>query len=209
MELSNVSGLILAGGASRRMGQPKAALPLGGRTLLAHQTEKLRSLGIRDILLSGEILAPPEGTTVLPDRLPDRGPLGGLYTGLSAARTCACLVLSVDVPLLPASELRALLEAHRSGATLLSHNGTLEPLIGVYDCALAANILPLIAREGAPVRRLLEQIAVRLVEARCAEADLRNCNTPEDYRAVLQRFSETMPQRHAAEGTEESACIRF
>ncbi|WP_367272307.1 molybdenum cofactor guanylyltransferase [uncultured Dysosmobacter sp.] len=47
-------GIVLAGGASRRMGQSKAELPLLGRSLLEWQVEKFRAMGIADILLSGE-----------------------------------------------------------------------------------------------------------------------------------------------------------
>ena len=46
MEIKNVSGVVLAGGRSRRMGTKKADLKLGGRTLAEIQVQKLRNLGI-------------------------------------------------------------------------------------------------------------------------------------------------------------------
>ena len=70
--MDGVSGIILAGGKSARMGRDKASLPFGNGTLLTAQTDKLRSLGVTDIVLSGYA----EG--MVPDETPGCGPLGGL-----------------------------------------------------------------------------------------------------------------------------------
>ena len=51
--MDGISGIILAGGRSSRMGRDKAALPFGDGTLLSAQTKKLHALGITDILISG------------------------------------------------------------------------------------------------------------------------------------------------------------
>lgn len=82
----SLSGIVLAGGASRRMGTSKAELLLNGKSLLEWQVEKFRSLGITDILLSGRDCPALPGTRVIPDELPDRGPLSGLYSCFRAAK---------------------------------------------------------------------------------------------------------------------------
>ncbi len=199
MRPAQVSGCILAGGRSSRMGRDKAALLLGGRTLLALQAEKLRSLGLGELLISGTAALPGARTT--PDSLPDRGPLGGLYAALSAAAFPCCLAVSVDVPLIPVQTLRELIEAHRGGATLLCAEGRTEPLLGVYDCALAKQIYPLIAVSGAPVRALLDRVPVCRVAYTADPGLLINCNTPEEF-ARAERIWQT------ARGTaEEGAAI--
>ena len=96
------SMIILAGGKSLRMGTDKADLILGEKTFLQIQIEKEKQLGIEDIQVSGY-----RGTQctcpVTPDRIPGKGPLGGLEICLRRAKWEKCLVLSVDVPLVPVS----------------------------------------------------------------------------------------------------------
>lgn len=88
------SGVVLAGGASRRIGTSKANPLLAGRSLLAWQAEKLRILGIQDIMLSGKDCPELPGTRVIPDKLPGWSPLGGLYSCFHAAENARCMVLN-------------------------------------------------------------------------------------------------------------------
>ena len=183
-----VSGIILAGGQSSRMGRDKAELTLGGRTLLQIQTEKLRAAGIEDVLISGRREG-PEGTRCVPDRFPGRGPLAGLHACLEAANNPDCLVISVDVPLLPACVLEALLCAHQCGrndATLLAVRGRTEPLIGVYRSGLSREIAAILEGERYAVRFLLDRIRCGEVPFQGEDAWLLNCNTPEDYETLCR-----------------------
>lgn len=166
------------------MGRDKAALLLRGRTLAEHQAQKLLALGLRDVLMSGWAAEIP-GARFVPDELPALGPLSGIHACLGAAERDAVLFLSVDVPLVPLSTLRALLEAHAGGITLLSADGAAQPLIGVYDRALRAPAEEILRSGSTAVRRLLEAFPPRLVPYAGDPALLRNCNTPEDY-AILQ-----------------------
>lgn len=133
------SAVILAGGKSSRMGSCKAELPWGGKTLVEHQVNKIMALGIGDIMVSG-YSRPVDGTRYVPDIYPEKGPLGGIHACLCAANKAACFVISVDTPLFSPDEMKLLMEAHLAGdspITVAGHCGTLEPLIGVYDCDLS------------------------------------------------------------------------
>ena len=187
MDITRVSAAILAGGKSSRMGRDKAALPFGGETLLTYQARKLRALGVGELLLSGASEAVP-GAHVVPDLLPGRGPLGGLHACLSAASGEAVLVLSVDVPLVPASALAALIAAHAGGVTLLEHGGVTEPLIGVYDASLAPEAGRLLLEGVGAVRLLAERADFRTVAYDGDPALLLNCNTPADYQKALEQL---------------------
>ena len=84
--MPRVSGVILAGGRSRRMGgSPKALLPFGGRPLIEHIAETLRSV-LPDCLV---VTNTPElyallGLPMVGDVFPEGGSLGGIYSGLRA-----------------------------------------------------------------------------------------------------------------------------
>ncbi|MBR1659180.1 MAG: molybdenum cofactor guanylyltransferase [Oscillospiraceae bacterium] len=190
MDIENCSAAVLAGGLSTRMGRDKAALPLGGTTLLAHQVRKLRSLGIRDIMVSGSAL-PADHARFVPDLFPRRGPLSGIHACLLAAEREHVLFLPVDVPRVPSEALRALILAHAGGATVLRHGGKTEPLIGVYAKPLAAEAEALLQTETTAVRRLLERTDALAVEFAGEAALLMNCNTPEAYEAL--RLAGIMP----------------
>ncbi|MBR2894704.1 MAG: molybdenum cofactor guanylyltransferase, partial [Oscillospiraceae bacterium] len=142
-----MSGVILAGGMSRRMGKNKAELSLMGETLLERQVKKLRALGIQDILISGSDDQDLPGVRKVCDVYPKRGPLGGLHAALQAAKHPCCVVLSVDVPLIPVNALVHLQRSHTSGVTVLRCGAEEEPLIGIYDRDVSHAIESLIAED--------------------------------------------------------------
>lgn len=187
---ASVTGIVLAGGQSSRMGRSKARLPLMGMSLLERQILKLERLGCREILISGpRDLATAKARTV-PDIYFQRGPLGGLHACLTAARSSRCLVLAVDVPLVPIQVLDRLCRLHTSGITLAVHQGRPEPLLAVYDSALAIKIPPLFTEGGASVRRLLEQTRTTQFRYRGPELFLENCNTPASYEKICAAAKE-------------------
>lgn len=138
----SVPAAVLAGGASRRMGSPKAALPYGAGTLAEHQTRRLSELFSPVWLVVRDAPAFPFGPAlVLLDRQGEQSALSGVMRALEEAED-RVFVLAVDLPLLPISLARAL--AARSlrseaPAVLPEVAGALEPLAGVWRrSALAA-----------------------------------------------------------------------
>lgn len=178
------SGIVLAGGMSRRMGNNKAQLTLGGKTLLQRQMEKLQNLGVTDILISGGKCLSLPGARTVPDIFPQRGPLGGLHACLSQAKNSQCMVLSVDTPLVPVNALAQLCRSYEDGVTVLRCGEKAEPLIGVYASSLFAEIYPLIQNGGAPVRSLQTIGGWSFFDYLGPAEYLQNCNTPESFQAV-------------------------
>lgn len=189
--MNGISAILLAGGKSSRMGRDKAALSFRGVTLLDWQVQKLQSLGIEDIMLSGSCRE-MAGLRVIPDEFPERGPLSGLHACMKQALCPDCLVLSVDVPLVPPQALTELVRIHREGkaaATLLRHGEKWEPLIGVYRSGLYRAAEPILQGQNTAVRRLLDETGFQLVDWPGDEERFLNCNTPEDYDRLC-RFSD-------------------
>ena len=123
----SVPGLVLAGGRSSRMGRPKALLPAGAETFVGRIARTLRAGGAGSLVVVapgadlaariGAALAdhePPPRVVVNPD--PARGQLSSLVVGLDAIDrpgVDAALVTLVDVPLVTARTVRALLDRYR------------------------------------------------------------------------------------------------
>lgn len=180
------SMIVLAGGKSSRMGTDKADLCWEGQTFLERQIEKGVLLGIEDIQVSGY-----RGTRctrpVTEDRIPGKGPLGGLEQCLRRAKCRKCLVLSVDVPLVPVSELERLLEAAAGNdalVTILQQGDREQPLIAVYDRTLADEMLEEITERKGSVFTLLNRVGYAVYHSRAAEEYFSNINSPESYRAL-------------------------
>jgi len=183
----SVSAVILAGGRSSRMGSCKAELSWKGKTLLEHQIEKVRQLGIEDIVISGYSPA-SEGTRSAADIFTKKGPLGGIHSGMLAAKCPHCLVTGVDTPLVPIEVLSNLIEAHLSSPepiTVLSHGEMIEPIMGVYDISLREQCEQILVTDNTSIRQLLNRVGYEKFPFNGDEALLCDCNTPEDYKLAV------------------------
>ena len=178
------SAIVLAGGYSSRMGRNKAELDFHGVSFLQHQVNKLRTIGIADIVIAGYPDA-PEGCRCTTDVYPQCGPLGGIHAGLLSIRQPCALVLPTDTPLVPESLLEELMIQHSSGITVVSCNGELEPLIGVYDKALSGDCERLLQGKNRSLRRLFQEVGVTSLEYSGEPGLLINCNTPEEYNKLI------------------------
>jgi molybdenum cofactor guanylyltransferase len=137
------AGFVLAGGRSSRMGRDKALLPLDGRTLVEHVAAMVqRAAG------NVTIIAPMDryeslGYRVIADRIANQGPLGGVYTALSATNATWNLIVACDMPGLTIDFLEDLFRAAEASAddcVIPQTAAGLDPLCAVYHrrCAAAA-----------------------------------------------------------------------
>jgi molybdenum cofactor guanylyltransferase len=178
---------VLAGGRSSRMGQDKALMRIGGRTLLERALEKLPGARIAGARSDLSAFAP-----VIPDIHPDCGPLSGIESALAATHATYNVFLPVDMPLLPASFLTWMLQRAQitgSLATIPCINGQPQPLCAVYQRDLLPSVTTALARGEYKVMAAFSQAELFDVEM-LASTSLQpatpvyrwfhNCNTPED-----------------------------
>ena len=142
---ANVTGAILAGGNSSRMGRDKALLPWHGKPLISHAADTLRAL-FDDVYICG---GTPDrygflGLPFLPDLVPESGPLGGIHAALSHCAPAPVFILSCDMPLVSRSLIEYILQFPSSAPiTVAAVDGRLQPLCGVYH----TSALPVITQE--------------------------------------------------------------
>ncbi|MDR7866601.1 MAG: molybdenum cofactor guanylyltransferase [Sporomusaceae bacterium] len=137
-----VSGIILAGGRSSRMGRDKTLLVVENETLIERTVKELREV-TDDIIIASNATAKyglPDVREV-PDIFPDMGPLGGLYAGLLAARYDDVFAVAADMPYFTA-RLAAYLLSRKDGhdAVVPRTGEDWEPLCAVYSRACAGPI---------------------------------------------------------------------
>jgi molybdenum cofactor guanylyltransferase len=97
-----VTGFVLAGGESRRMGRDKALVNFAGQPLVARALGILRGAGL-EAMIAGSRTGLEQFAAVVADAQPGRGPLGGICAALAECKTQTAVFLPVDLPLLPSS----------------------------------------------------------------------------------------------------------
>ena len=108
--LPRVSGIILAGGLSRRMGRDKALIDFDGAPLIARVLERVRPLCADVMIVANDQDAYAQfGVPVIGDVYPGKGSLGGAYSGLLAAHEQYVLAVACDMPFLNVALLRYLI----------------------------------------------------------------------------------------------------
>lgn len=188
----SVSMVVLAGGASRRMGKDKSDLLIGEKTFLEVQIEKGRSLGIEDILVSG-YRGKRCSARIVEDRIPGKGPLGGLESCFREAKNERCLVLGVDVPLVPEAVLEGLMEkafAAKAPAVILKHGEREEPLIGVYRTELADEMAEEITSRKGSVFAFIRRVGYETYVSGAADPYFANVNDPAAYESLIKVCSD-------------------
>jgi len=130
-----VTGVIQAGGKSTRMGgAPKALLELGGRRII-ERVAAVVSAVVDDVLV---VTNTPElyaflGLPTVADVFPDHGSLGGIYSGLAAARGDAAFTVACDMPFLQADVARLVIGRAAEGDVVIPRvDDQLQTLHAVY-----------------------------------------------------------------------------
>jgi molybdopterin-guanine dinucleotide biosynthesis protein A len=187
--MPHVTGIILAGGKSRRMGRDKAFLPFGQGVLIERVIAALQ--GVVDAILL--ITNTPElyrrfGLPMFADVIPEAGSLGGIYTGLVHANTPYSLCLACDMPFVKPDFLRLLCAVAPEADVVIPRNAEdFQPLCAVYSQACREPIRHCIERGRLKITGFFDQVRVRVIEgeelARYDPQDVMffNANTPEEY----------------------------
>lgn len=177
-----VFGLILAGGAGRRMGgRDKGALMLGGQTVLSHVIERF-SPQVEELALSVHQAVPDCGLLQLADAAGDRqGPLAGVAAGLRwavAGGASHLATVAVDTPFLPCDLVARLMLAGDGAEASAASGGRDHPTAALWPVAALARVEAALAGDE---RRLRHVLAARARAEFAGEIDpFFNLNTPED-----------------------------
>lgn len=160
-----LTGLVLAGGRSRRMGTEKALLLLDGERLVDRAVRTLGECCSEVLVASGDGERLEVDAAQVADAEPDAGPLAGLVAGLAAARTPLLAVVAVDAPFVDVPVLQRCQQRVGAAAACAPRvDGVLQPLHAVWSVtALPAARASLQEGAGSP-RRLLGRLATVVLE---------------------------------------------
>lgn len=204
----SASACVLAGGRGRRMdGADKLFVEFGGERLLSRIVRGLGEL-FDEVLVSGSRTEALEGlgARVVADRLPGRGPLSGLASGLEAASGAWVYLVACDMPYLSAPWIRALSAALGAAwadgsspdAAALSSGPYFEPFHAFYHTRLAGPAFEALASGAtSSIQGFMRGRSLALVPRSASgfpdEGLFTNCNTPDEL-ASARACRETAPQ---------------
>lgn len=193
-----ITGMILAGGSSHRMGTDKSFLDLGGEPVIAHVIKVMTAAFPRVLLVTND----PDkyarfGLPMTPDIIPGIGTLGGIHAGLSSLKAGGAFFTAADMPFIRRALIDYLVNAfHETDAVVPYINGEYEPLLAVYSRRCVTAIEQTIASRKRRAVDFLSSVRLRMIrddEFRSVDPDFIstfNINTPEDYERARQIVKE-------------------
>ena len=189
-----LAAAILAGGHARRLGGVnKGTLTVGATAIIDRQLEVLRALATDVFVVGREDPAwESRGLRVVHDKVPDAGPLGGIYTAIVQSPCERTLVVACDMPFLSDALLRRLAAVQDADLVIPRRARGYEPLCAIYSRVCAPDIRARIDRGAYEASTL--PAGVRVIELN-VDNDLIfvNVNTPHDYERA-KRLIEWKPE---------------
>jgi molybdopterin-guanine dinucleotide biosynthesis protein A len=202
-ELMTITGIVLAGGRSTRMGQDKASLPIGGETMVERVVRVAGSVADELIVVTRLTQAGSDPMRAVGrdprvrfvhDPVEELGPLAGIAAGLAATHSDVNLVIACDMPLIRPAVLRRLIELQGDADICVAvAGGHASPLCAAYRGSVGVTARELLQSGERRVMALLDRVNTKRVDAaafRDIDPDLESffsCDTPEAYAALLAR----------------------
>ena len=191
----HITGILLAGGMSQRMGSEKGSIRIGSSLLYQYPLGILEELCDEILISTCKPSLFREKHTRVCDEIKEIGPLGGIYSCLKRSSTKLNLVLSYDMPMVNASLLDLLIgEAEGYDMVLPAGDDEKpEPLCGIYNRSTIELIEKMISRKDFAVNQMLKQCRGKLIRI-TREMDawspglFLNINTREDLKGLPDGF---------------------
>lgn len=185
----DISGFILAGGKSSRMGTNKAMLEINNESMLTRMIRFIAPF-CANIAISGEGVGYDDfNVEIIPDFFTGYGPIAGLYSSLKYSSTEWNLVVSVDSPFLNKELINLLLvNIGPFDCIIPQHSNGVEPLIGLYHKRALPALKKQIEFGDYKLSRLLSALNTNFVDCDYLVEKyprlFMNLNYPEDYQLI-------------------------
>jgi len=193
----HITGIILAGGSSKRYGQDKAFLKIGNTRLIDSILQEMHTVFKRVILITNEkVKYEYLEIPMFEDLVKGFGPLGGIYTGLMSIPDQAGFFVACDMPHINRQLVRYMVDIkgnHRAVVPAVADK--IEPLHAIYFQSCLKPIKHLIDTKRYQVRLFFDSIPVRYVkedEIRrfcCPSKAFLNINTPDEFAKIKSRIT--------------------
>lgn len=164
-EKNDITGYVLAGGKSSRMGADKGLLLFNEEPLVLRIIKQLQSSCSRVIIVSGNKEYKIFGLEVIGDLVNEMGPAGGIYSALQHTWSERNFITSCDMPFISSGGVQYMIQqATHSQITLPLYRGKVQPLFGVYPGNCVSEWKRLIDRGIIKLQTMLTHFDLRKIE---------------------------------------------
>lgn len=140
-QFENIEAFILAGGKSSRMGRDKALMLLDGKPMISYILDTINGFQVPIKIIANSEDYEKFGYEVVKDIIPEKGPMGGLYTAFHHNNRPYVLLISCDTPFISAEAVERLLnEMGKNLIAVAEIKGKINPLFAVYHQSLVQKI---------------------------------------------------------------------
>lgn len=189
--LVNATGVLVAGGKSRRMGRDKRFLKIGGKSVFDRTLSLLMGTFVQTVVVLAEPINSLEvrGCRVVYDVIPNAGSLGGLYTGLMVASQPRIFAVACDMPFLDPEVIRFMASFDDTADVVVAKlEGQFQPMHAMYSKRCAEFLKAMAEGYDLKIQTLYlrEELRVAVVGANDLSSigvglrSFQNINTPED-----------------------------
>ncbi|MDQ0048849.1 molybdopterin-guanine dinucleotide biosynthesis protein A [Paenibacillus polymyxa] len=210
-----VTGIIVAGGRSRRMGRDKALLEIDGATMLERMYTTLQQAAQRVVVVTRDDQGYGlSGMETVSDVFPGMGPLSGIHAGLSASNTEWGVVVACDMPFVQPEVLHDLLAVTKKWtelqgtrepalqAVIPSMDGRIHPLLAVYHRSVLPSAEECLRSGRLRLTDWLDKLNVRYatvedlpgVSEDMWHKAVFNMNNPQDYQLAIEQLKHSVQQ---------------
>jgi molybdopterin-guanine dinucleotide biosynthesis protein A len=186
-----VTGIILAGGKSSRMGFDKGMAVLNGKKMVEWVIAALQSVCSQILIVSNTNNYNQLDYPVYDDIYKNTGPLGGIYTGLTYSSTDYNLVVACDMPFINTNIFSLLLSfAGDYSIVVPSVNGRFEPLCAFYHKQTCHKINDLILQQSWKLQQVIRQFHYKEIKLEDTQTELSifaNINTPDELKELQMK----------------------
>jgi len=187
MNKKEVTGIILAGGASSRMGKDKGLCEFKGKALISYAIEALSPI-CSTILISSNNIDDYQGYgyEVIVDEYKGIGPIGGIYSTLKKSATQHNLIISCDTPFLNTQLLEYVLASSDNYDVVVPEHGDsfIEPLAAYYSSTIIKNLKQVIEKKDYKLMNFFNKIRFKKLNVDTftgfSNNLFKNLNTPDD-----------------------------
>ncbi len=175
-----LTGIVIAGGKSSRMGQNKALMNFKGKRLIDNAISVINPL-VDTVIISSNDLLPDISYLQIQDKYTGIGPISGLYSCLLASNSECNLIIPCDVPLVSAQFYEDLIDSIKGYDAVIPRlpDGKLEPLVAIYSKNILEIIHQQILEKNYKLINLFSLIKVKYIDVKDTSM-FKNVNRPED-----------------------------
>ncbi|MGA9291295.1 MAG: molybdenum cofactor guanylyltransferase [Ignavibacteriaceae bacterium] len=204
----NITGIILSGGKSTRMGENKSMMKIGNKTIIEHVKVQMESLFSKIILITND---PVEYEFLNLEKYKDiyfrMGPLAGIHSGLTHSSTDKNFIISCDIPLMTPEMIKYLVDYKTiKPVTIAKADGFIQQLCGVYHKSCLPSSENILSsnkndedsneeqkKRGCKVLGLIDIVGAEIIDAESLpfyKKDMFfNMNRRSDYESILKRMT--------------------